>query len=127
MEHTMRITRDLLIWSLITLIVTLFIIRLNAVSLRYGAVLSNLTGREVPAYIQAGVPFTTHDNYATQMCISTRSGQLLSPFVTPPGQSGAVAPAHVQAWVPFMVHDRHGTQICISTRGGDTFPPFVAP
>jgi hypothetical protein len=85
-----------------------------------------------PSYIQAGVPFIVRDNYATLLCISTRAGQPLQPFISPGNWpvwiANEHAPIHVQAGVPFTVQDgKGGTQMCISTRSGEPLPPFLAP
>jgi hypothetical protein len=133
MEHVMRIARHLLIWSPISLSVAVAAILTRSASLMYVAVLSDRNSQDAPSYfeapshIQAGVPFIVRDNYATQVCISTRSGKPLPPFITPPGQFDVVlqGPVRVQAWVPFEVQDSYGSQICISSRGGEPLLPFV--
>jgi hypothetical protein len=94
-------------------------------------VLSEMRGSSAPTYVYAGIPFVIHDGYATQLCISNRSGRSLPPFVVPAPVSSIgslrVAPAHVQAGTPFLVHDGWSTQLCASTRSGEPLVPFVVP
>jgi hypothetical protein len=43
-----------------------------------------LSGRRAsPQQVHAGIPFIVRDQYGTQVCISSRSGQTLPPFVVP--------------------------------------------
>ena len=84
-------------------------------------------------YVHAGFPFAVNDGNGTQICISSRSGRSLPPFVVPPSDlhfstyASAGMRLNVQADVPFVIHDTNGTQICISTRAGRSVPPFVIP
>jgi hypothetical protein len=95
------------------------------------AVLARVEGSGAPDYVYADVPFVVHDRYATQICISSRSGRPLPPFVSPALRFGAggvsPAPDSVHAWIPFVVRDGHSTQICVSTRGGQPLLPFIDP
>jgi hypothetical protein len=36
-----------------------------------------------PQRIEAGIPFTVKDGFGTALCVSTRGGQVLVPFVAP--------------------------------------------
>lgn len=95
-------------------------------SLRYAAALTN------GGYVLAGVPFIMRDDYATQMCVSSRAGRLLPPLVLPPEPFSShvthiITYMRVRAWVPFMVQDGKSMQLCISSKGGDAFLPFLAP
>ena len=127
----MRITRHLLIWPLIMLGVVVPAVLLKPASVQYAAALGDLASTTTPSYVYAGVPFVVRDSYGTQICVSTRAGQPLPPFVVPAGQNGAGwatgGTGTVQAGVPFVVQDHNGTQVCISTRGGQSLPPFIAP
>ena len=127
----MHIARHLVIWFLITLGVVLPPLLFKPVTLQYTGVLGDLVGTNVPAHVQAGLPFVVRDSYATQVCISSRSGQPLPPFVAPADRfsfgAPTLAPTYVQAGVPFMLQDSNGTQICVSTRRGQVLPPFVVP
>lgn len=95
------------------------------------AVLAGLEGSDASDYVYAGVPFVVHDRYATQICISSRSGRPLPPFVSPALNfaAGGVrsAPASVHAGIPFVVRDGHSMQICVSTREGQPLLPFIDP
>lgn len=98
----------------------------------YARILADAGSLAEPTYVQAGVPFVVRDNYATLLCISTRAGQPLQPFIAPgtwpTWDTSYGAPMHVQAGVPFTVHDgKGGSQLCISTRSGEPLPPFIAP
>jgi hypothetical protein len=124
----MRIARHLLIWSLIALVPAVL---LKPVRLQFAAVLAEGSGTGAPASVHAVVPFVVHDSYAIQVCISSRSGRPLLPFILPADSFGAgthaTATADVRAGVPFLVRDANGMQVCVSTRVGQSFPPFVAP
>ena len=127
----MRIARQLLIWSLITLGVVVPAVLLKPAGSQYAAVLSDVVGTNAPSYVHAGVPFVVRDSHATQVCVSSQSGRPLLPFVVPAGQHSGVMAAHtagdVHAGMPFVVRDTNGTQVCVSTQGGQSFPPFIAP
>lgn len=41
------------------------------------------SGTIMPQHIQAGIPFVMRDQYSTQVCVSSRSGQPLPPFIVP--------------------------------------------
>jgi hypothetical protein len=131
MEHAMRIVSHLLIWSLVTLGVLVPTLMLEPPGSLYATVLGDGAGTSVPDHVHAGVPFVVRDSYASQVCISSRSGRPLPPFVLPPTQFGVGSPASgtadVRAGVPFVVRDANGIQVCVSTRGGQSFPPFIAP
>jgi hypothetical protein len=99
----------------------------------YSLVADQLLPGTAPVTVNAGIPFIVHDSYATEVCVSSGSGRLLTPIVVSAGdpvfnslyfRDKAVA---VQADMPFVVRDVHGTQICISSRGGKALPPLVAP
>ncbi len=94
-------------------------------------VLADMRGSGAPTYVYAGIPFVVHDRYATQLCISSRSGRPLPPFVVPAPLSSfgslSAAPARVQGGMPFVVRDGRSTQLCVSTRGGVPLLPFIVP
>lgn len=85
------------------------------------------------AAVHAGIPFMVHDVYATQLCVSTESGRLLTPIVVsaanPIGNLSILrgTAETVHANIPFVVRDAYGTQVCISSRDGKALPPLVAP
>jgi hypothetical protein len=83
-------------------------------------------------FVHAGIPFTVNDGNGTQICISSRSGRSLPPFVVPSSDPRFSITTYgrainVQADVPFVIHDSNGTQLCVSTRAGRSVPPFVIP
>ena len=127
----MGIPRLLLLGSLIALGVLVASVVLRPASVQFVTVLDEFTSMKATSYVHAGVPFLVQDKYAIQLCISTRSGQPLPPFILPANQPNAFIAARtsreVQAGVPFVLQDSNGTQICVSTRGGKLFPPFVVP
>jgi hypothetical protein len=131
MENAMRIASHLLIWSLLTVGVLVPTVLLKPVSWRYATALGDAVLANPPSFVLAGVPFVVRDGYATVLCISSRSGRPLPPFVVPAGQYSVVTVAgangDVHAGVPFVVRDTNGWQVCVSTRGGQSFPPFIAP
>ena len=127
----MRVLRQPLPYILATLsLVTVIVFHLRGDPV-YSAVLEAANGTIAPDYVHAGVPFIVRDHYATQICVSTRSGRPLLPFVSPVPRytfnTGSGAPARVRAGVPFEVRDNNGVQICISTRGGQPLLPFIYP
>jgi hypothetical protein len=130
MENAMRIASQI-IWPLLTLGVPVSAALLKPATTLYATVVGDSVGGSVPAYVHAGVPFVVRDAYASQLCMSSRSGRPLLPFILPATQLDGGTPASgtadVQAGVPFMVRDANGVQVCVSTRGGHSFPPFIVP
>jgi hypothetical protein len=126
MQHRQR----LLLSPLLTLGIAGLAVIHGTSGARDVAAFAALAFPRTPTFVQAGIPFVVRDGYATQVCVSTRSGRLLPPFVGPADPLDAgVAPdrsATVQVGVPFVVHG-DGTQICVSTRGGRSLPPFILP
>jgi hypothetical protein len=129
MERIMRSIWYVLIWYQILLSVAAATFLLASANFLFAAVQSESTSERIPPYVQAGVPFTIRDRYATQVCISSSPGQPVPPFVIPSNAHSRFAPfaPSVQTWVPFIVHDAHGAQICISSRGGQVYLPLVIP
>jgi hypothetical protein len=130
-EQAMRITSLILIGSIASLVVVALTAVYWVVGRGYAAVLTRVGSIGAPSYVHAGVPFWVRDSYATQICISTRSGRPLLPFVAPAVRFGSGAsagtPANIQAGMPFVVRDQLGSQYCISSRGGEPLPPFILP
>ncbi len=126
----MRTVRRAMLYSLLTLGIVAVAVLHGAAGVPSLAALGDLKSISTPTYVYAGVPFMVQDGYATQLCISSRSGWLLPPFVVSAALSASAPPgsaSEVRAYVPFMVHDHTGTQICVSTRRGQLLPPPVVP
>jgi hypothetical protein len=83
------------------------------------------TGRS--GLITPGIPYVARDSYGTQICVSSRQGHAVPPFIVPSEQPayGSFGIRMVQPWVPFIVRDNYSTQVCVSSRGGRVWPPFV--
>ena len=100
---------------------------------RYTLAAPQFLANGTPVTVGAGIPFVVHDSYATQVCVSSGSGRLLTPIVVSPQDPVLLSTYFrnkaqvVTADLPFVVRDAHGTQICISSRGGKALPPLVAP
>jgi hypothetical protein len=127
----MRITFQILIGFMARLAIVALTALHWVVGTGYAAALGRIGSKSAPEYVHAGVPFLVRDSYATQICISTRSGRPYLPFVAPASWFGsggyAGTPASVQAGKPFVVRDQLGSQYCISSRGGEPLLPFILP
>jgi hypothetical protein len=77
--------------------------------------------------VTPGVPYVVRDGYGMQICVSSRQGHAIPPFIVPAEQPAysPIGVRLVQPWVPFIVHDGYSTQVCVSSRGGRVWPPFV--
>ena len=128
-EQVIRVMRQPLSWSLAALGVAVPTALHGSASFAL-AVAGRGDGASAPGYVHAGVPFIVRDGYAAQLCISSRSGRPLPPFVVRADAFGGIQPdglQHVDAGIPFVVKDSFGTTLCVSTRGGHPLAPFVIP
>ena len=126
----MHTVRRATLYSLLTLGIIAVAVLHGAAGVPSLAALGDLRSISTPTYVYAGVPFMVQDSYATQLCVSSRSGWFLPPFVVSGARFGGTptgSPSEVRAYVPFMVHDHGGTQVCVSTRSGQLLPPPVVP
>lgn len=94
------------------------------------AIQHGLLGAYTPTHVLAGVPFVIHDENGAQMCISSRAGHPLSPYILPMSTVRYLAPRRigqtVHAGIPVVLHDGYATLVCVSSYAGVSLAPFVS-
>jgi hypothetical protein len=85
-------------------------------------------GHTTASHVSAGVPYVLRDQYSTLICVSSRSGRPLPPFIAPDNGIGSPPSGtpRIGAWMPFVARDATSTQICVSDHAGRLWPPFLA-
>jgi hypothetical protein len=98
--------------------------RFASAAVQYG-----LQAYSTPEHVLAGVPFVLHDGSGSQVCISSRAGRPLSPYVLPMSTVRFLSPQRigqiVHPGIPVVLHDGYATLICISSYAGVTLAPFI--
>src|SRR5690348_13806719 len=108
------------------LLLSAIILAVTAVSLQRGLLTGGVTTllaietkANNPTHIVPGIPYVIGDQYAKQVCISSREGRPLPPFIVPAGQVAVpnTSTQIIKAGIPFVIQDGYSTELCISSHG----------
>ena len=82
-----------------------------------------------PSRIVRGMPYVIGDQFSNQVCVSSRDGHPLPPYIMPAGRLFYTLKRaqYIHAWIPFTVQDGYSTQLCISNRSGVVWLPLEQP
>ena len=99
--------------------------RLTSAAVQFGRL-----GSRTPSYVHAGVPFVVHDETGVQLCVSSRAGRPLAPYMLPMPTARYLTPRRlgqtVHAGIPVVLHDGYATLVCVSSYAGVSLSPFIS-
>ena len=82
-----------------------------------------------PNHVSAGVPLTVRDTHGIQICISSRDGRPIAPFIIPLATARGIAhirlDTQIHPGVPFVLRDGYGALVCLSSEAGQALAQFI--